>query len=153
MKTKKVWRMKDKTYQGEACFKCGGTERYIKGRSCADCARKFAIQSYWKHPEEITKMKRKKYANNPEANKDLKLRRAYGISLEEYNILLEKQHKVCAICKQECVSGRMLCVDHNHKTNKVRGLLCVNCNRAIGNLKDKVVLFSRAINYLKGKNE
>jgi Recombination endonuclease VII len=69
------------------------------------------------------------------------LKRHYQLSLEEYNSLLEKQGGVCACCKlsetrmNKRIKG-LLHVDHCHKTGKVRGLLCTNCNTALGLLKE-----------------
>lgn len=82
------------------------------------------------------------------------LARAYGISLEEYDELLKSQSGVCAICGEpEWVTQygklRMLCVDHDHLSGKVRGLLCSNCNRAIGLLNDDVDTLKKAIHYLQ----
>ena len=145
-----TWAMENKTYEGKICKKCETNAKYIKGRACVYCAKLSARKKYWSHPEDIKTLKRKRYKNNPDTNKDLKLRRAYGISLEDYNIILKQQNSVCAICENVCVSGRMLSVDHSHKTGKVRGLLCINCNRAIGNLKDDLKLLNRMKKYLKG---
>ena len=58
----------------------------------------------------------------------------YGITQEDYNLLLEKQDGKCAICKRPPKEGKILCVDHCHGTGKVRGLLCHGCNTAIGKL-------------------
>lgn len=73
----------------------------------------------------------------------------YGISLETYAELSEKQNNKCAICEKVCSSGRKLAVDHNHKTDKVRALLCVKCNMALGGFEDNVTTMLRAIEYLK----
>ena len=59
---------------------------------------------------------------------------AYGITIADYNAILERQGGVCAICKKH--PGETLCVDHCHATGKVRGLLCRKCNAAIGFLED-----------------
>lgn len=75
----------------------------------------------------------------------------YGISLEIYNKMLEMQSKRCAICKTEQTNNKFhkkLSVDHRHKTGKVRGLLCSNCNTAIGLLKEDINVLKNAINYL-----
>jgi uncharacterized protein YbaR (Trm112 family) len=69
----------------------------------------------------------------------------FNISFEECDKLLASQ-TVCAICKTE--SDRKLVVDHDHVTGKIRGLLCHNCNMAIGILKDSPVLLQSAIDYL-----
>lgn len=67
--------------------------------------------------------------------------------MEQYAAMLAEQHGVCAICASP-PSGRALAVDHNHATGKIRGLLCGNCNRGIGNLQDSIGLLYAAINYL-----
>jgi hypothetical protein len=82
------------------------------------------------------------------------LKRGFGLSLEQYHAMVESQKGCCAICnKQELilsVHGKMrsLAVDHCHATGKVRGLLCTNCNKALGHFKDDVELMSKAIQYL-----
>lgn len=76
------------------------------------------------------------------------LERRYGITLKQYDEMLEQQNGVCTICGGINSDGRRLCVDHSHKTNKVRGLLCNNCNRKLGIVED--IGFMRAANlYLK----
>jgi len=77
----------------------------------------------------------------------------YGINANDYKQLLEKQNGVCKICKKSCVSRQFLSVDHCHKTGKVRGLLCVKCNTALGMLNDNVEYFTAAIMYLKSSEE
>ena len=75
------------------------------------------------------------------------LENKYGITIKEYNTLLDAQDGVCAICFG--VEKNKLCVDHDHDTGEVRGLLCSKCNRGIGLLGDKVDALQRAIDYLK----
>lgn len=82
-------------------------------------------------------------------------RKSYGVGLLEVQALLDIQNDVCAICKE--VGFKMhdnvsspLNVDHCHETGVVRGLLCHNCNRALGLLKDDVDRLRAAISYLEG---
>jgi len=72
-----------------------------------------------------------------------------GVSL--YEAMFAAQKGVCAICQKHQTGTRYktLCVDHDHSTNQIRGLLCNNCNRAIGLLKDDVALLQSAIVYIK----
>lgn len=77
----------------------------------------------------------------------------YGITAKDYKKLFDKQKGVCQICKNPCSSRQFLSVDHCHKTGKVRGLLCVKCNTALGMLNDNVSYFKSAIEYLKGFEE
>jgi hypothetical protein len=75
----------------------------------------------------------------------------YGITFDQYMQMLEDQNGVCRLCKGTNPSGRRLAVDHNHETGEVRGLLCSNCNTALGLLKDNPVLLEAAIAYLRGR--
>jgi hypothetical protein len=85
-------------------------------------------------------------------NSDLK--KSYGITIDEYDDIYDKQNGKCSICGKEekaVIRGipLTLAVDHSHKTGKVRGLLCHKCNRAIGGLQDSVVLLRKAADYLE----
>jgi hypothetical protein len=73
----------------------------------------------------------------------------FGITEPEYNAKLIKQKNKCAICGtlQEKIKIR-LCVDHNHKTGQVRGLLCRECNFMIGRSKESIAILNKAIKYL-----
>ena len=76
----------------------------------------------------------------------------YGIEEEFFEDLLKVQDYKCAICPNNLVDvdgyPKYACVDHDHKTGKVRGLLCVACNTGIGHLKDNPTLCVKAANYL-----
>lgn len=72
----------------------------------------------------------------------------YGITPDQYNALLDDQNGVCAICYDKCITRAWLCVDHDHKTGKVRGLLCSRCNTALGLFKDDVLRLCDAVAYL-----
>ena len=75
----------------------------------------------------------------------------YGISTEDYNSMLDDQSGTCAICSST-ETGRndtWFCIDHDHDTGQVRGLLCNNCNRALGLFKDNEKLLENASNYVK----
>lgn len=61
-----------------------------------------------------------------------------------------KDNATCAICKKHKSNfTRALAVDHCHTTGKIRGLLCTNCNRALGNIKDSIDNLKNAIEYLE----
>lgn len=74
------------------------------------------------------------------------LKERYRITYEEYIFLFKKQKNRCGICKENIKNHPS--VDHDHKTNKVRGLLCRQCNFGLGHFKDSIVYLQRAINYL-----
>lgn len=75
-------------------------------------------------------------SSDKETFKDIDLRRTYGIGLEDYNRMLANQSNVCKICKNPAKGKRPLVVDHCHKTDRIRGLLCYGCNRLIVTLDD-----------------
>lgn len=85
-------------------------------------------------------------------SRQYRLKTVYGITPEEYTRLLILQNNVCAICKQPERTKRLekhadLCIDHDHLTGKVRGLLCLRCNVILGHIEDPIVL-QRSLNYL-----
>lgn len=82
------------------------------------------------------------------------LMRCYGLTLRDYEEMFEKQAGLCAICDRKGFTMAKhhkltLVVDHCHATGNVRGLLCHNCNRALGLLQDSTESLKRAIGYLK----
>ena len=77
--------------------------------------------------------------------RELDLKKKYRLTVEDYDSMVRAQKGRCAICLEE---GRLF-VDHNHKTGKVRGLLCNNCNRGIGLLKDEVNVLLNAARYVE----
>ena len=89
---------------------------------------------------------RKRYSTDGRWEKQLKDR--FGITPEQYWEIYANQNGVCRICKRPQTVGLKLDVDHNHKTNKVRGLLCRNCNTGIGQLRDDFNLLWAALKYL-----
>lgn len=72
----------------------------------------------------------------------------YGIDLDQYDELLTRQKGVCAVCARPPRGRLPLHVDHCHDTGRIRGLLCVGCNRAIGILGDTYEGVARAAAYL-----
>lgn len=107
------------------------------------------VRSQWKRGRP---RQRQYYRENSNAFRDRQLRKDYGITLTEYESMLRLQHMKCAICRKEsCASGKNFAVDHNHKTGKVRGLLCMLCNNSLGGFRDNVRLLKRAIKYLENQ--
>jgi hypothetical protein len=72
------------------------------------------------------------------------LRRRYGITSEHFDQMFTEQDGLCAVCREAPAEQ----VDHDHGTNRVRGLLCFNCNGALGQFRDRPDLMLRAIAYL-----
>lgn len=81
-------------------------------------------------------------------NRDGHLRRKFGITSETFDAMFEAQEGRCAICRRKPTPGISLHVDHEHATNRVRGLLCFKCNNALGDFEDDQALLLSAVNYL-----
>jgi len=94
------------------------------------------------------------YSENKERYKLKYIERNYSISSEDYLEIKEKQGNKCAICglDERTVRNKELAVDHCHTSNKVRGLLCSQCNRALGLFQDSTEILEKALNYLKNNN-
>lgn len=107
---------------------------YYSGR-CKKCHRAINHKREKENPE-VTRLWQRKS----------RLKKKYGISLEDYNKLLKDQNEKCAICYGK--PEYKLYVDHDHKTGLVRGLLCHWCNFAIGLARDSSSILKNAIKYL-----
>lgn len=84
-----------------------------------------------------------------ERSKENHLLRSCGITLQDYDKILKKQGNKCKICKTKIPGGYgRFCIDHNHSTGKIRGLLCNNCNVMLGRAKDDIKILATAIQYL-----
>ena len=107
---------------------------------------KDGLQHYCK--ECRSALKKKGYCPDKEADQQLK--RKYGITLEDYDRLLENQEGCCSICGTDEPGGGKgrFHVDHNHITGKVRGLLCNSCNTGLGRFKDSPEVLLKAAAYL-----
>lgn len=100
--------------------------------------------------ETIKKRQKEWYDSNTDKVKNEKLLKAYGITLEQYNEMFNKQEGKCAICGiNQNELKYALYVDHNHTTKKIRGLLCHKCNTILGYANDKMEILTQAIEYLK----
>ena len=93
---------------------------------------------------------------HPEAKRRQHLRYEYGLTVAEYDAMLDAQGGVCAVCgkpETRVQHGRVdpLAVDHNHETGEARGLLCNNCNVGISRFNDDPHLLLAAVAYLTPK--
>lgn len=97
---------------------------------------------------------------NNKQNKDYLIRRrdtyyrmTYSLSLEDRNNLLLKQNNKCKICLIPLEDTPNTHIDHCHKSNTVRGILCTNCNRGLGHFQDSISILESAIMYLKNHTD
>jgi hypothetical protein len=147
------------------CTKCGEVKplsdfyknaTYKDGfvSKCKICHVKQTTENYKKKPE-INESNKKRYFKNINAERNRDYKRKYGITLEDYNKMLQEQKNSCAVCGlgADSASKGRLFVDHCHTTHKVRGLLCHHCNTMLGLAKDNIDVLQKSIEYLKGYNE
>jgi len=146
------------------CTKCKNTfpitpEYFYRNKShkdglssrCKECGR----QQRQQNREKLRRRQQRYVERNRKEVWDRHYQRKYGITYMRYQQMLKNQDGVCAVCGQpETAKGRggkipPLAVDHSHTANRVRGLLCGNCNRAIGIMKDNPGLLKLAAAYLE----
>lgn len=151
------------------------TDFYRNATYCKECSREHNKQWYARHgkkhdqeknarPEtkrRISTQRKIKRRVDPQfrskeirANRQQHLKKRFGLTLEQYDLMVKAQNGLCAICKlsnrrrvMERISA--LAVDHNHLTGQIRGLLCANCNSGLGLLQESIEVLYRAIEYLK----
>jgi hypothetical protein len=165
-------------YKPTSCFHKAKKEKDGFQYHCIDCSKKYHAKRYVDQKDKL-QAQLKKYKeenkeklevasllwkkNNPDKVKRYQrtanLRKNFGISMDEYEQMLIKQNNLCAICEKpetfvhhQTNKPARLAVDHCHKTNKVRKLLCKNCNTALGLFKDDLDVMGNAVQYLKDHN-
>ena len=131
---------------------------------CKSCVKVYSSNFYIKNREEIIEREKLRRAADPEGRKEYNLDyrkrfaieirdarrlKKYGITAEDWDILFERQGKVCAICRTQDPEKRGWQTDHDHKTKKVRGILCNSCNNGLGRFKDNSEALIRASQYLR----
>jgi hypothetical protein len=125
---------------------------------CNICGENWPVSEY--HPDKRLKSgivghckdcrRERDRAIPPKVNKMFKIKKKYGLTEEQYYALIAGQGGRCAICGTNFseLKERHVHVDHDHKTNKVRGILCTRCNVGLGYFRDDPVLLEHAIYYL-----
>lgn len=156
------------------CCKIKKKNKFFTGNDywCKECRSEYNKQDYKKKRVKVLKRNKRRYKRkkkeilayasrwhkinrklHPDKYKHQKLMADYGLSLQEFNELREKQNYKCKICSvHENKLPKAICVDHDHITGKIRGLLCESCNKLLGNAKDNIFLLNKAIEYLNENN-
>ena len=101
-------------------------QKYGLSASCSECRNEY-----------VKEYKRKR----PDYHRKNMLMKQYGITIAEFDALVVKQEGRCAACgstESGMHNSKHLCVDHNHETGEVRGLLCSPCNLTLGNAKESI---------------
>jgi len=99
-----------------------------------------------KHGDKMRMQNLRWQKENKERRRAHHLKHRHGITLDEFNEMVVGQDGVCAICWAEMDPPH---VDHDHKTGRIRGLLCQKCNMALGLLADSRESLARALLYLE----
>jgi Recombination endonuclease VII len=139
--------------QHKTCTKCGQTKLMSEFRT--DRAKATRVHPWCRGCCAANAKDRRQ--RDPEGFRNRTLLDRYGITAQEYDQMLGSQGNLCAICEQpetrfdpRWKKIRGLSVDHDHETGKVRGLLCSNCNTALGLIQDNPALLRKALAYLEG---
>lgn len=147
-----------------ACRKCKKefpqTEEYFYRnndsfrRVCKDCVLEQNKNYVKKNKEKVCKRRRTRYSEASKTRHRKRIetfRYKYKITEKEVQALLDSQKGCCAICKKSLVfpdSKKSYAVDHNHETGEVRGLLCGECNKALGLMKESKEAILQMLNYI-----
>ena len=122
---------KGKRYYNLTCIRCrDNIQRAAKRKKLREMS-----------PEEAYRLKRHE-----------QLRNKYKMSLEMYETMLDLQGGVCALCGLPETQGKALSVDHCHKTNKFRAILCHKCNKGLGQFMDNPIVLRKAADYIEHWN-
>lgn len=131
-------------------------------RRCTKCRVKQPVSEFYLNrgkPVTVCKTCTKERTNTYyHANRDdyterrhwIRVAKEYGVDREWFEATVKEQRGRCAICREklELHDRRMVHIDHNHVTGKVRGILCCHCNRGLGGFRDSIKFMIRAIGYL-----
>jgi len=138
------------------CPKCNIDIYYVNNRNLSMADQKKSLCNYCKGSicGRIIPYNKGKYTLTLEQrkinNRNTQLKRNFGITNDDYNKLFNEQNgkcKICGIHKNQL--NKNLCVDHNHNSGKIRGLLCQKCNAGLGAFNDQTTIISSALNYLQ----
>ena len=123
--------------------------------NCKTCSGKATLNWYRKNrASQLVRMRKyhqehKQRPRPKEKRQASEIKYRHGLTWAVYQQMVKKQNGVCAICGKQDSSGRRLSIDHDHVTGKVRGLLCLKCNRALGLIGDSVPVAKMIVKYLR----
>lgn len=125
-----------------------------KENRCKICVSELRKEDYKKKQARVVARVSKYRKENPEKIRDTKLKQAYGVGIDYYDAKLKEQNGVCGACKKNARNmwrGKLvrMALDHDHKTGKPRGILCIKCNRALGLLEENPTTINNLIDYIK----
>jgi Recombination endonuclease VII len=133
-------------------------------KKCYDCKEFKNVDCFWKNKtssdglswycKSCGKRRNRTYCkeNKDSINKQVResyRQKKYGISPKEWEVLFNSQNGRCAICETGKLGKNHWHTDHDHQTGRIRGILCSNCNTALGLLKDDITRLEKSIEYLR----
>lgn len=140
---------KHPTYQKDNRYKYFYGDKYLEKQ-------KIASKKYYLKNKEKIKKESIDYSKklSKEKKRGYRLKHKYGITLDNYNNLFIQQDNKCKICNGTFYESKALTpvIDHDHKTGKIRGLLCYRCNSGLGLYLENVSTLENAIKYIKENN-
>ena len=119
-------------------------------------------KNYQETRSDRSEKKRYEYKVSVRKMNETAVSRRYGISVEEYRRMKARCECKCEICGkvlEDTDTYTRICIDHNHRTGKVRGLLCQSCNNRVGwaeryfNVPEKAQRYAAERNYLRARDE
>lgn len=110
--------------------------RGVEGKQCKDCDEWLPLWDYGKRSAAWDGLEYRCRECFSLVNRRANLKKNYGLSVDEYAVMVERQAGVCACCGEPCSKWANLSVDHDHDTGAVRALLCHKCNTALGLLDE-----------------
>ena len=130
-------------------FKRNPSQKLGYANYCTECEKEYKREQYQRSSPEV-RARRQRVVDSA------RYRRTFGITMDDYDILLASQDGRCAICRRESPYGIKLSLDHDHACcdsvkscgKCIRALLCCDCNRGIGQLRDDPEVLRRAADYL-----
>jgi hypothetical protein len=138
---------------------------------CRKCRRERSLKWQRENPDKYREQQQKTYKKNIDKRREYEKKRArdperkrynknknlldkYGITIEEFECMVESQNGLCAICEERLTYGRNGCaVDHDHTTGQVRSILCSPCNKGIGHFQENISRIKAAVMYLETWNQ
>jgi len=140
-------------YDGRRCHICNSritTEWILKNKQRVSENRKRLYRETHPNPRKLTDLSLLTKEEKDTHRKHSRIKSVYGITKDEWNSIMESQNHKCAICGFSDTKNKRFfpLVDHCHKSQKVRGILCMTCNSGLGSFKDNIELLKNAISYL-----
>lgn len=118
----------------------------MRSKTCTKCKQEKSISEFYKDK----RVKDRYRSECKNCQKFSTLNYKYGLILNDWNELFEKQQGCCAICgTHQSELERKLFVDHDHTTGKLRGLLCSKCNTALGYLQENINIINSLLGYVQ----